>query len=163
MEQSRRITRGQVRIASAILTLFGALYTWQATRLPIGDPVGSEAGGTPMVIGVLWVLFGLYVTLRAPAPAVQDDEVGTWPSRAMAGRLVAVAALCGAYIVLLPWLGTIATSFLFMTAMARMCGAPWLRAMAASIVLAVAFWTLFVNVLDLSLPTGAFFNALRWG
>ena len=163
MEHSRRITRGQVRIASAILTLFGALYTWQATRLPIGDPIGSEEGGTPLVIGVLWVLFGLYVTLKAPEPGAHDDEVGTWPSRAMAGRLAAVAALCVAYIVMLPWLGTIATSFLFMTAMARMCGAPWLRSMAASLVLAVAFWLLFVDLLDLSLPTGAFFNALRWG
>lgn len=160
MERLHYVTREHVRIVSAILTVLGAFYCWQAWQLPMGDPLGSEAGGTPMLIGTLWVLLGAYVTLRAPGPANHDEEVGTWPDRRMAGRLVAVAVLCAGFIVLLPWLGTITTSFAFMAIMARMCGATWLRSIVSALVLSLAFWGLFAWLLELSLPSGALFNGL---
>jgi hypothetical protein len=154
MESLPRVTKEHVRIASAIMTIIGALYTWQASRLPMGDPVGSGEGGTPLIVGILWVVFGLFVTVRTPALHEHDEEVGTWPDSAAIKRLVIAVLLCIGFVVFLNVLGTLATSAIFMAFMARLCGASWARSATVSIIMAVCLWLLFVKLLQLSLPQG---------
>lgn len=158
MERLSRITRGQVRLASAMMTLLGVLYTWWALQLSAGDPPGSGEGGTPMVVGVLWVVVGTFVTLRAGPIHEHNDEVGTWPDRGGWLRLVIVGSLCLGFVAFMGLLGTIFTSFIFMTLMARLCDASWSRSLVASAAMSVFLWLLFVKFLQLSLPVGAIFS-----
>ncbi len=153
-----RIKREHVRIASAILTVVGAFYTWRASLLPLGNPIGSGAGGTPLIVGILWTACGAYATIWGRDVAVHNDEVGTWPSGNSGRRLLAIAGMSIGFVVLLPWLGAHVTSFMLMTLVARMCGASWLKSVVASVLFVFAMWVLFVRLLDLSLPSGALFG-----
>jgi len=158
MERLSRITQGQVRLASAMMTLLGVFYTWWAFQLDAGDPPGSGEGGTPMVVGVLWVAVGILVTLRGAAPQEHSDEVGTWPDRRGWFRLVIVGSLCLGFVAFMGVLGTILTSFIFMTLMARLCDASWPKSLIASAAMSVFLWLLFVKFLQLSLPVGKIFS-----
>lgn len=158
MERLSRISRGQVRLASAIMTLLGVLYTWWAFQLNAGDPPGSGEGGTPMVVGVLWIAVGIFVTLRGLPPQERSDEVGTWPDRTGWFRLVIVSSLCLGFVGFMGILGTILTSFVFMTLMARLCDASWPKSLMASAAMSIFIWLLFVKFLQLSLPVGVIFS-----
>ncbi|MGL5164345.1 MAG: tripartite tricarboxylate transporter TctB family protein [Afipia sp.] len=160
MESRSLVTRTHVRIASAILTAVGLAYTYYALQLPLGDPIGTGVGATPSAIGLLWVIFGCFVTLRTPDIQVRDDEVGTWPSLAMTKRLALAVALCFGFVVTQPLLGMIVTSGLFLILMAQLSGAPWGKSLLASIVLPVFFWLVFVKLLQVSLPAGSLFAYL---
>jgi putative tricarboxylic transport membrane protein len=162
MESHPPVTRTHVRIASAILTAVGLAYTYHAFQLPLGDPIGTGTGATPRVIGVFWVTFGFFVTLRTPDIQVRDDEVGTWPNFAMIKRLTLALALCFGFVLMLPVLGMIVTSALFLILMAQVSGAPWGKSSLASIVLPIFFWLVFVKLLQVSLPTGSLFVFLFW-
>lgn len=162
MERHPPATRAHVRIVSAILTAVGLAYTYFALQLPLGDPIGTGVGATPSVIGMLWVTFGVFVTLRAPEIQVRDDEIGTWPSFAMTKRLLLAVALCFGFVVMLPLLGMMVTSALFLILMAQVSGAPWGKSLLASIVLPFFFWLVFVKLLQVSLPAGSLFVYLFW-
>jgi putative tricarboxylic transport membrane protein len=158
MERHPTITRGHVRIASAILTIIGAIYAYRAFYLSLGDPPGTGVGITPIAIGVLWVAFGLYVTLRAPDIQVRDGEVGSWPGREMTRRLLLAIGLCFGFIVVLPFLGMVVTSGLFLVLIGRLAGAPWGKSLLTGIVLPMVFWLIFVKLLQVSLPEGSLFE-----
>lgn len=111
-----------------------------------------------MVVGVLWVVVGTFVTLRAGPTHEHNDEVGTWPDRGGWLRLVIVGSLCLGFVAFMGLLGTIFTSFIFMTLMARLCDASWSRSLMASAAMSVFLWLLFVKFLQLSLPVGAIFS-----
>lgn len=157
MEHHPPVTRTHVRIASAILTAVGLAYTYYALQLPLGDPIGTGIGATPSVIGLLWVTFGFFVTLRTPDIQVRDDEVGTWPNVQMMKRLALAIVLCLGFVVMQPLLGMIVTSGLFLILMAQLSGAPWGKSLLASIVLPIFFWLVFVKLLQVSLPAGSLF------
>lgn len=157
MEHQSPVKRAHVRIASAILTTIGLAYTYHALQLPLGDPSGTGVGAMPSALGVLWVAFGLYVTVRGSDVQVRDDEVGTWPNFAMMKRLVAAVILCFGFVVMQPLLGMIVTSALFLILMAQLSGAPWGKSLLASIVLPIFFWLVFVKLLQVSLPAGSMF------
>jgi putative tricarboxylic transport membrane protein len=158
MEGHPTITRGHVRIASAILTTTGAIYAYRAFHLSLGDPPGTGVGIIPIAIGVRWVAFGLYVTLRAPDIQVRDGEVGSWPCSEMTRRLLLAIGLCLGFIVVLPFLGMVVSSGFFLVLIGRLAGAPWGKSLLASIVLPVVFWLIFVKLLQVSLPEGSLFE-----
>jgi putative tricarboxylic transport membrane protein len=160
MEQHPPITRAHVRIASAILTLIGLAYLYHALQLPLGEPRGTGVGATPIAIGVLWVAFGIYATLRTPESQVRDGEVGTWPTPQMAKQLGLAIVLCIGFIALLPLFGMSLTSGLFLLFIARVAGARWRKSLFASIVLAIFFWLIFVRLLQVSLPEGSIISLL---
>jgi len=162
MEQLRRVTRRDVRLASAIMGAIGAAYTVDAFLLPIGNPVGTGSGAMPTVVGLLWVFCGAYLTVWPPEITQHDDEVGTWPTRDMIVRVAVVLCICFGVIIVLPKLGITVTSAIFMALMARIAGASWLNAILSSIVLAAAIWVVFVYLLDLTLPVGTWMT-LIWG
>ncbi|ARQ00106.1 tripartite tricarboxylate transporter TctB family protein [Pseudorhodoplanes sinuspersici] len=155
MERYPPIAKPHVRIASAILTAVGLVYAYYALQLPLGDPAGTGVGAVPTVIGVLWVAVGLYVTFRDVDLQIRDSEVGTWPSREMAVRVALAVALCVGFIVMMPLLGTLMTSGGFLFLMGRLAGAPWSKALFASIVLPIFFWLVFGKLLQVALPAGS--------
>lgn len=162
MQATTRVTSRQVRIASGIITAIGAFYTWQALKLPAGDPLGSGEGGVPIIVGILWVIFGALVTVRTPKMSVYDEEVGTWPDAEGKKRLVLTLALCVGFVALMNTLGMTLTSFIFMIFMARICEASWKKAIIASLITSICVWLLFVHFLQLSLPAGIISSMLPW-
>lgn len=163
MERQPVITRAHIRIASAVLTLIGFAYTYYAMQLSLGDPPGTGVGAFPSAVGVLWTAFGLYVTLRTPDIQIRDGEVGVWPDARMMKRLGLAVALCAGFIAMLSALGMLVTSGLFLILMGRLAGAPWGKAILASVVLPISFWVIFVKLLQVSLPLGALFVYLFGG
>jgi putative tricarboxylic transport membrane protein len=157
MEHHPPVTRTHIRIASTILTTIGLAYTYHALQLPRGDPPGTGVGAMPSAIGVLWVAFGLYVTVRGADIQVRDDEAGTWPNFAMMKRLVVAVILCFGFVVMQPLLGMIVTSALFFILMAQLSGAPLGKSLLASFVLPISVWLVFVKLLQVSLPVGSLF------
>ncbi len=143
------------------MTAVGALYTWQASRLPLGDPIGSGEGGVPVIVGTLWVIFGLFITVRTPPLHESNEEVGTWPDIGSVGRLAISLLLCIGFIAVLNSLGIILTSIIFLTLMARLCGAPWSKSAILGVIMSICFWLLFVKLLQLSLPSGSI-PAMIW-
>ena len=152
------VTRRHVRIATALLTLLGCGYLVQALRLPFGDPGGTGSGGTPVAIGLLWVICGAYLVVRTPPVHVHDEEVGTWPDPGQTRRLGFVLVLCVGFLLALPVLGLLATAALFMVAMARFCDASWPRSIAVSLLASAALWLVFVKGLQLTFPVGLLFS-----
>ncbi|MEH2510380.1 putative tricarboxylic transport membrane protein [Nitrobacteraceae bacterium AZCC 1564] len=157
MERQPLIAKSHVRIASAILTGAGLIYFYNALQLPLGDPLGTGVGAVPTFVGILWIIFGLYVTCRDADIQIRDSEVGTWPDRQMAIRLGLALVLCFGFIIVMPLLGTVATSGLFLLLMGRLAGAPWGKSLVASVALPVFFWLVFVKLLKVSLPVGSLF------
>lgn len=160
MDNLPRVTRTQSRIAAAVLTLVGLGYTLAAFQLPIGRPFGSGSGGTPVLIGIAWCIFGAYLTLRPPEITTVDDETGTWPAGAGLRRIVLVLALCAAFIVMMNVVGTIGTSVIFLFVMALTFGGTVRQALISSVLLSAAFWLVFIHLLQVRLPAGIILPAI---
>jgi hypothetical protein len=163
MKEFPRVTNTQVRIASAILTLFGIFYTWEAFQLPMGKPVGSGSGSTPALIGVAWSVIGAYVTVRVPEITLGEDGEGLWPNAEGTRRIVMVLLLCTGFILAMNYFGIIATSVVFHFIMAVAFGGGLLQALLTSTLLSAALWLVFVHLLQVRLPTGTLVTTLFGG
>jgi hypothetical protein len=161
MEGLHRISGRQVRIASAVITLIGIVYTCLSLRLPLGDPLGSGEGTVPILVGMLWVIFGAVVTIQAPPLYSESEEAGTWPDATGVRRLLIVAALCLGFVFLMNFLGMALTGLIFMVLMARLCGASWKASMLAGVIMTIGLWALFEKFLQLTLPAGTVFSMLH--
>lgn len=160
MENLPRVTRADVRNGSAVLTAIGVAYTWDALRLPLGDPFGTGSGSVPVIVGLLWVACGAYLTVWPPEITRHDEEVGTWPDRDMVIRFAMVLGLCFGFIFFLPKLGIVVTSAIFMMLIARIADASWPKAVVSSLFLAAALWVVFVYFLGLPLPPGTWTTSI---
>jgi len=160
MEKLPRVTRTQSRIAAAVLTLLGLGYTLTAFQLPIGRPFGSGSGGTPVLIGLAWCIFGAYLTIRPPDISTVDEETGSWPAGAGLKRIVLVLALCAAFIVMMNIVGTIGTSMIFLFVMGLTFGGTFRQAFISAILLSAAFWVVFIFLLQVRLPAGIILPAI---
>ncbi|KFC49630.1 tricarboxylic transport membrane protein, partial [Halomonas sp. SUBG004] len=75
----------------------------------------------------------------------------------LALRLLLVLALLLAYAVLFTQLGFIVSSLLAVTALARLFGASWVKALMTGTLMSVVGYFLFTTALGISLPTGYWF------
>jgi len=82
---------------------------------------------------------------------------GEWPHKALALRLLLVLALLLAYAVLFTQLGFIVSSLLAVTALAKLFGASWVKALMTGVLMSVVGYFLFTTALGISLPTGYWF------
>ena len=160
MEEFPRVTKAQVRIASAILTAIGIFYTWEAFQLSMGNPIGSGSGATPVLIGLAWSAIGIYVTLRPQEIGVEGDDEGVWPSPSGVRRIVMVLAFCAGFVVAMNYVGVIPTSLVFLFVMALSFGGSLLQALLTSTLLSAALWFVFIYLLQVRLPTGSLVSSL---
>lgn len=137
-------------IAGGIVIALSALAINGAWRFPAASSVAPGPAVFPLLIAALWMPFGGALIVngwRQPTPATGI----TISVRPMAGLL----ALTVTYVGVMPLMGFISSSALFLTAAIRLLGYCHLwRAGALALSTAfIVFW-LFAGVMNVSLPSG---------
>ena len=135
-------------IALIGLAAFIAVQAMQLKTTFSYEPVGPKA--FPIVLAIVLALLSLVMVFR-PGPN------GEWPHKALALRLLLVLALLLAYAVLFTQLGFIVSSLLTVTALARLFGASWVKALMTGALMSVVGYFLFTTALGISLPSGYWF------
>ncbi|MDP4559143.1 tripartite tricarboxylate transporter TctB family protein [Halomonas meridiana] len=135
-------------IALIGLAAFIAVQAMQLKTTFSYEPVGPKA--FPIVLAIVLALLSLVMVFR-PGPN------GEWPRKALALRLLLVLALLLAYAVLFTQLGFIVSSLLTVTALARLFGASWVKALMTGALMSVVGYFLFTTALGISLPSGYWF------
>ena len=145
------------RLAALVVLLAGGAYLVAALPLPRGMAARPGAGFFPIIVGVFFCL--------AAAGFVFETFRGV-PLRTSAGRLgrdahIRAAATAGAlvaFVLLLPWLGYAAVTFVFVTAMLRALGGSWTLALATAVASATGSYYVFATLLSVPLPKGVLFD-----
>ena len=145
--------RGEVVFGCATL-VFSAAYYWMADRLPVSqlsDAIGPE--GLPKIYalalaGLSLVLIGGAVAARNRPPAGE--------SRAPLARVAGVLLMGVAYILLAPWIGYPIAIAALIAATTYYQGGAFTRQVAlVSVCGGALFWLLFVVLMGIQQPTGA--------
>jgi putative tricarboxylic transport membrane protein len=140
--------------ALAVLVAAGA-YLAAALPLPRGVAARPGAGFFPLVVGVLFCLVAaafVIETFRRPSA-----RAATVAANARIRAFSTAGALVG-FVLLLPWLGYPAVTFLFVTAMLRALGGSWILALATASAAAAGSYYLFAVLLAVPLPKGVLFD-----
>src|SRR5687768_11374175 len=130
------------RLAALVVLVAGGAYLAAALPLPRGVAARPGAGFFPMLVGVFFCLAALAFiveTFRRP-PA----RAGVNPTTAAARiRALATAGALLGFVLLLPWLGYPAVTFLFVAAMLRALGGSVTLALATAVASAAGSYWLF--------------------
>lgn len=154
-----------------IVFALAAVYYWMATQLPPGfivDPVGP--GYYPKLlasgVGILAVLMIVLAFVRRQAPkTAPSDAPSVTASQASAPqppwlgtfRTWAMVVLPAVYMLLIPYLGYMITTPLFVAAVMVVLGERrWRAIVTPAIGLMVALYILFILVLSVPLGRGVF-------
>lgn len=144
------------RLAALVVLLAGGAYLVAALPLPRGVAARPGAGFFPMLVGVFFCLaaatFVVETFRRAPVRAVSDIAAGA------RRRALSTAAVLVGFVLLLPWLGYPAVTFLFVATMLRALGGSWTLAVVTALTSAVGSYYLFAMVLSVPLPKGVFLD-----
>ncbi|MGE3923262.1 MAG: tripartite tricarboxylate transporter TctB family protein [Lautropia sp.] len=142
-------------VIGAIGFVLALCYFGAALRLPFGTLAQPGAALFPVVVSAI-LLVASVLTMREGWTMPAGETVGM-PAGTDRARLLALAALLVAYVALLPWIGHLIASLLLCIAMIRLL-APigWTRTLAWAIALALAIHLVFVTLLRVPLPSGAF-------
>ena len=135
-------------VCGGLLVALGALALVEALR------VRDEWQGArlmPAVVGAVLLLLG---AAHLVAPAV---ERAVWPDRAGARRVGGAFVVLVLYVVLLPFLGFLPATALFVLVFLRAFGAvAWPAAVALTIAIALTTHVVFRHWLGMPLPAGVF-------
>jgi len=139
------------------LALAAAVY-FLADELPrslLSDPTGAD--GLPKLLAYMLGALSLALIAgalrRAPAAATEEGD-GLGKHLRSAGML----GLGVLYLIAVPWLGYLATIFIFILAVAIYSGTrPGWQPVAISAVGAVALWFTFVKLFAIPMPAGTLF------
>lgn len=149
-----RDTTGDIAIGLAFLAGgVGIVAHASGLRSMPGTVVGS--GLVPTITGASMAIAGLLLAvaplLRA-RPAATEKRSGPieW------GYPLAVLALLSGFMLLMPFLGFVASGILFTGAIARLGGAGWIGAAVSAVVLTIVLNAVFVHALGVPLPRGMF-------
>jgi putative tricarboxylic transport membrane protein len=142
------------RAVPALLAILALAYGLAARRYTVSfvaDPLGPRAA--PWLLAALLLLCALVLLARPGTPPA-------WPGRDGLRRVGLAALAIAAYVALLDPLGFVLATALFVGALARIAGGPFLAGGAAGLVFATGLYYLFVFALDLPLPIGRLFPFL---
>lgn len=158
------------RISSVVLIIFGIFVAFYSRQyLKLGAMISPGAGFIPfyigvalVILGVLWFSNTLLIGKAEPGAdehSTKDAETDT-PNR----RLILYRFLPGVILVILyAWLfekaGYILSTLFFMVGWQKVVErASWLKTSIIAVVCAGAMYVLFVILLKLALPTGAWLS-----
>ena len=142
------------RIGAAPLFVLAVAYTATAAgRYTYWGPTGPGSGFFPFWLGL--VLAVLSALLLASALRRPDPGPGWLPRGHGAARLVVVVLVTAAFIALLPLLGMVLGTALFLAVLLRMLeGHSWRTTLAVAAGAAAANWAVFVLWLKVPFPVG---------
>jgi putative tricarboxylic transport membrane protein len=142
------------RVGAAILLVVAVAYTaTAAARYTYWNPNGPGAGFFPFWLGLALAVLSALLLVTAVR---QTDPGPAWLPRGHgAARLIAVVIATALFIALLPWLGMVLGSVLFLGVLLRgLEGHSWRTSIGVSIGVAIANWVVFVQWLKVPFPAG---------
>jgi putative tricarboxylic transport membrane protein len=159
-----------VWIGLATLAL-GGWYWWAAGDIPISPLDGIvNAAALPRALAIAMMTFSVLLIVRAlaiewvylraarqsaGAPAARPGPDGHNFSTAQHVKAAGIVAIGIAYLLILPWLGYVASVFLLVAAASIYIGArAGLYTLGVAAMIAAIYYLLFVRLLDISLPAG---------
>ncbi|MBM3219546.1 MAG: tripartite tricarboxylate transporter TctB family protein [Candidatus Rokubacteria bacterium] len=144
------------RALPLVVLIAAGIYLSLAIKLPYGATARPGAGFYPTLVAVFACLVGLVAAAQAffaPRPAravVAADAELPGARRRVFSTVGALAVSC----FVLPWIGYVATAFLFVTVVLRALGSRWPAALVIGGVSAAVSFYLFAVLLDVPLPRG---------
>jgi putative tricarboxylic transport membrane protein len=140
-------------VVGVIGVVLGFFYLFEALRFPRGTLAQPGPGFYSVLIGVLMMVAGLAVAIEsAVGPVLKEVE---WPSGRARWRVVAIVAVCLAYVVLLPSVGHVILAPALVFAILHILElASWPLKAALALVVGVGSYFLFVVLLGVQLPLG---------
>lgn len=142
------------RIGAAVLLALAVAYTaTAAARYTYWTAAGPGAGFFPFWLGLVLAVLS---TLMLVSAARRREPGAAWlPTGHGAARFVVVVLVTGVFIALLPLLGMVLGTALFLGVLLRMLeGHSWRATLAVAVGAAVANWALFVQWLKVPFPVG---------
>jgi len=142
------------RIGAAVLLALAVAYTATAAgRYTYWTATGPGSGFFPLWLGLVLAVLSTLMLVSA----VRRHDVGpAWLPRGHgAARLVVVGGVTALFIALLPLLGMVLGTALFLGVLLRMLeGHSWRATIGVAVGAAVANWALFVLWLKVPFPVG---------
>jgi len=159
MTTNRKKRPGE-RVFAIVLTVFSVAALWQAYRIS-GFKSLSEPGVFPMLAAGTMLVSGLFVLRDAFRSKNRSAEMSGFFATILQPRLMIVIALVGLYIALMPWLGFIVASGLFLFVCFQYL---WRRSVLISVVLTLVslgcIHIIFRIVFQVVLPKGTLLAGL---
>ena len=146
--------RAADRIGAAVLLVLAVAYTATAAgRYTYWTATGPGSGFFPFWLGL--VLAALSTLLLVSAARRPDPGPAWLPRGHGAARLVVVVIVTAAFIALLPVLGMVLGTAVFLGVLLRMLeGHSWRATLGVAVGAAAANWALFVLWLKVPFPVG---------
>ena len=139
-----------IRVAAAVLLIFGAGFLLEARRYTFGAPNAPGPGFLPVILGVAFVLLALLLLVRPGRPP--EDVLP--PDRAGTVRIVATVAFLAVAIALLDRLGFLVTATLLMLGLLLVLDRRPVRDLLLAPISTVAVYVVFKVWLRVPLPAG---------
>ena len=153
MTTSRLQKRKAYFVVGGLVVVASVFYLSLSFQLPFGQRDQPGAAVFPVAAGLILMLAG-FVTLYEAwqmDPAIHI----TLPVGKDLGRLLGLAGLLLAYVVVLPWLGQIVSSALFSIFLMRLLSNyAWPRVILYSLLMAAMLDAVFVFMLKVPMPSG---------
>lgn len=146
-----------LRIAAAVILVFGLVVLYQAIRIAGENGYGPEDPGFfPLIVSAGLVFFGILFLVRAVRPdpvlrehVAEEEEATHWST---IGLIMGVLLV---YAFILAPLGYVVATTLFFPAIAWILGSRrWVRDFIIALVLSVALYFGFTQILGVRLPAG---------
>jgi putative tricarboxylic transport membrane protein len=142
------------RVGAVLLLLFGVWFAAVALRnYTYWGTTGPGSGFFPFWLGLAMAALAALLLVRA----VRATEPGpAWVPRGRGlVRFVGVLGASVAFVVLMPWLGMVMTTVLFLVGILRLLeGHSWPAAVGIAVATAAANWAIFTWWLRVPFPTG---------
>jgi putative tricarboxylic transport membrane protein len=142
------------RFGAVLLLLFGVWFAAVALRnYTYWGATGPGSGFFPFWLGLAMAV--LAALLLARAVREQDPGPGWVPRGRGAVRFFGVLGASAAFVALMPWLGMVVGTVLFLVAILKALeGHSWVTAVGVALATAAANWAVFVWWLRVPFPAG---------
>jgi putative tricarboxylic transport membrane protein len=144
------------RIGGIISIIIGAIAISEAIRLyPMRMSTFAGDHTMPGVVGVALIVLGLLLVFFVKG----DNHKVEFPNRKLIIQMVLTIGLLFAYWFAIKYLGYVISTLLVSICLFKvMSSYSWIKSSIYALILAAAFYLVFIRFLNLSFPTGTFIN-----
>lgn len=133
--------------------ILSAGYLGMAVQLPFGEIARPGASVFPIMVGVMLALTSLATVWEGWRTNIGEQV--EFPAGQDRKRLLTLIGALFLYILVLPWLGQILASTLFLILLMRVLSeVGWPRVIAYSLVISISLYVVFVRLLKVPMPRG---------
>lgn len=150
MKKFRLTGEKLVNLMLFAFSVFYLVYGW--SNYKIGKITNPKAGFLPLILGCTAVVITAFLTVQAFMDKGDAQNV-KWHIDWL--RFLGIIGVSLAYAFLMPYLGYILSSFMFLTLILKLAGVKgWLKPLLIAAVTALVFYLIFKTGLSVKLPAG---------